>query len=475
MRDGVSRRYRRTLGRGVALVMVGGLAAGCSSGASRFTDDFYTGSTTNQQSILSSNSSASVAPAPTDGTYTASVNRAAVEPVDMSSRVTRSSLPSPTAPATATATAVAQPVRREVQTAAVETTASARRAIDPLSRSEERDAAEARVRAAETKVKAAEVKATATAEAPVKTARLAVANPAPTMVVKTPEARPSRAEAPAKAPAPVEAPAKQVAVLPNPPKAKESAAPEQTASADTSKKKVAEVAKPKSSKGSYTVAEGDSLSRIAKKHGVSVAALKAANGDSDALRIGQEVKIPAAGETVVATAKPPKLDTTETASIEKKPEKLAASQKISAQPAAYQPPVKQKAISAVEEESDDSAPNSTGIDRMRWPAKGRVAKSRDGIDIQVPEGTPVKAAENGVVIYAGDGLKDFGNTVLVRHSNGLVTVYGHADKLNVKRGQTVKRGEQIATSGMSGQTETPKLHFEVRKDSSPVDPSTYLE
>ena len=102
-------------------------------------------------------------------------------------------------------------------------------------------------------------------------------------------------------------------------------------------------------------------------------------------------------------------------------------------------------------------------------------KSNDGIDIAVPEGTPVKAAENGVVIYAGDGLKDFGNTVLVRHENGLVTVYGHASSLEVKRGEKVKRGQEIARSGMSGTTDAPKLHFEVRKDSAPVDPSTFLE
>src|SRR5690606_7507598 len=102
-------------------------------------------------------------------------------------------------------------------------------------------------------------------------------------------------------------------------------------------------------------------------------------------------------------------------------------------------------------------------------------KPNDGIDISVPEGTSVKAAENGVVIYAGDGLKDFGNTVLVRHESGLVTVYGHANELKVKRGDTVKRGQEIASSGMSGSTTVPKLHFEVRKDSAPVDPVSFLE
>ncbi|MGE0279181.1 MAG: peptidoglycan DD-metalloendopeptidase family protein [Rhizobiaceae bacterium] len=262
------------------------------------------------------------------------------------------------------------------------------------------------------------------------------------------------------APLPADNGTKNLAVLPKTPKTKE--AGELTAPADA---KV-----PAGKGGSYTVAEGDSLSRIAKKHGVSVADLKAANGGGDGVRIGQQLKIPAAG---VAAAKAPKIDPVQTASTPPKPEKLAGSDKP--QLAAYTPPQKTKAIEAVESESDDAAPTSTGIGRMRWPAKGRVAKSRDGIDIQVPEGTAVKAAENGVVIYAGDGLKDFGNTVLVRHENGLVTVYGHASALNVKRGQKVKRGDQIATSGMSGEAKQPKLHFEVRKDSAPVDPSKYLE
>ena len=93
----------------------------------------------------------------------------------------------------------------------------------------------------------------------------------------------------------------------------------------------------------------------------------------------------------------------------------------------------------------------------------------------MPEGTPVKAAENGVVIYAGDGLKELGKTVLVRHENGIVTVYGHVSGIDVKRGDTVKRGQQIASSGMSGAAKQPQLHFEVRKNSTPVNPVTYLQ
>jgi murein DD-endopeptidase MepM/ murein hydrolase activator NlpD len=92
----------------------------------------------------------------------------------------------------------------------------------------------------------------------------------------------------------------------------------------------------------------------------------------------------------------------------------------------------------------------------------------------VPEGTPVKAAEDGVVAYAGNELKGYGNLVLVRHSNGFVTAYAHTSEILVKRGDAVKRGQVIAKSGQSGNVTSPQLHFEIRKGSTPVDPSQYL-
>lgn len=114
-----------------------------------------------------------------------------------------------------------------------------------------------------------------------------------------------------------------------------------------------------------------------------------------------------------------------------------------------------------------------------WPARGKIlqpfdAEVAEGINIAVPEGTNVKAVEKGIVIYAGDGLKALGNTVLVRHENSLVTVYGHLSELKVRRGQEVRRGEDIGKSGKSGAAPQPQLHFEVRKNSAPVDPAEYL-
>ena len=101
-------------------------------------------------------------------------------------------------------------------------------------------------------------------------------------------------------------------------------------------------------------------------------------------------------------------------------------------------------------------------------------KANDGINLSVPEGTPVKAAEDGVVDYSGNDVKSYGNLVLVRHSNGYVTAYAHASEVLVKRGDAIKRGQIIAKSGQSGQVGSPQLHFEIRKGSSPVDPRQFL-
>ena len=92
----------------------------------------------------------------------------------------------------------------------------------------------------------------------------------------------------------------------------------------------------------------------------------------------------------------------------------------------------------------------------------------------MPEGTAIKAAEDGVVAYAGNELKTYGNLVLIRHSNGYVTAYAHASEIMVKRDDTVKRGQVIAKSGQTGSVSAPQVHFEIRKGSTPVDPAPFL-
>jgi murein DD-endopeptidase MepM/ murein hydrolase activator NlpD len=286
-----------------------------------------------------------------------------------------------------------------------------------------------------------------------------------------------------KLPQPEKAPLKEnVAVLPSTPAAKAKKPAEVAEAADTGAiKKVAPVKPAAGKPGTYTVASGDSLYVIARNTGNTVEAIKAANGMSDAkLKIGQVLTIPAPGSkpSIVIAAAEPEIDPVTTGSAVQTVKKPAAAQK----------PVETAApANAVMEEAEKdtaAAPSATGISKLRWPVRGRTLVSygqsdagrvNDGVDISVPVGTPVKAAENGVVIYAGTGLKDFGNTVLIRHENGLVTVYGHNGDLSVKRGQSIKRGQEVARSGMSGATKVPKLHFEVRKNSKPVNPTTYLE
>jgi murein DD-endopeptidase MepM/ murein hydrolase activator NlpD len=138
----------------------------------------------------------------------------------------------------------------------------------------------------------------------------------------------------------------------------------------------------------------------------------------------------------------------------------------------------------VEEDSAVKTAEPAGkVGEFRWPVRGRVIAGfgpkpnglqNDGINLAVPEGTPVKAAEDGVVAYAGNELKGYGNLVLLRHSNGFVTAYAHASEILVKKGDVIKRGQTIAKSGQTGSVTAPQLHFEIRKGSTPVDPAQYL-
>lgn len=129
------------------------------------------------------------------------------------------------------------------------------------------------------------------------------------------------------------------------------------------------------------------------------------------------------------------------------------------------------------------SPEPMSGNSFRWPVQGRIISEfgtkpdgghNDGIDVAVPIGTSVKAAENGVVAYAGNELKGYGNLVLIRHSNNWVSAYANNDEILVKRGDQVRRGQIIAKAGKSGQVSQPQLHFELRKGSRPVDPTKFM-
>jgi len=120
---------------------------------------------------------------------------------------------------------------------------------------------------------------------------------------------------------------------------------------------------------------------------------------------------------------------------------------------------------------------------FRWPVEGRVLSSfgpkpggryNDGVNLKAAAGTPVRASADGVVAYAGDDIPGFGNLILIRHSGGWVTAYGHNEALLVGRGTAVKAGEVIARAGATGQVTEPQLHFEIRRGRTALDPQTLV-
>ena len=232
----------------------------------------------------------------------------------------------------------------------------------------------------------------------------------------------------------------------------------------------------------HFVNRGDTLMNIARRNHISVVELARANGlaPSARLKLGMKINVPTRS---AAAAQPAHAAT------------MAAAQPV----AAPVPPVTRLATatdtqkarlaqaSAADEpvaQSPVKAAEATGaLPTFRWPARGKViaaygaktnGKVNDGINLAVPEGTPIKAADDGVVAYAGNELKGYGNLVLIRHNNGYVTAYAHASELDVKRGDVIKRGQVIAKSGQTGEVQSPQLHFEIRKGSTPVDPLQFL-
>jgi murein DD-endopeptidase MepM/ murein hydrolase activator NlpD len=99
----------------------------------------------------------------------------------------------------------------------------------------------------------------------------------------------------------------------------------------------------------------------------------------------------------------------------------------------------------------------------------------DGINISAKQGTAVKAAENGVVAYAGNEVKGMGNLIIIQHSGGWMTVYAHMDSMNVKRGTRVNVGQKIGAVGKTGKVDSPQLHFEIRKGTKAYNPNNYLK
>ncbi|GAA5095289.1 peptidoglycan DD-metalloendopeptidase family protein [Bartonella acomydis] len=262
-------------------------------------------------------------------------------------------------------------------------------------------------------------------------------------------------------------------------------------------------------RNSYIVQSGDTLLSIARQIGVNVEALKLANGiNNNSIYIGQVLMVPKKGTLATSNAYNDNTSTSATESsfpsqvtsstsykktlpLYKAPVKTLPSAKMNNSTFEKKPSRQMRQLNHGTDLSDTFqntdnivTPQATGISKMRWPVRGRLLSlfgqkrgtaTNRGIDIAVPEGSSVKAAENGVVIYASDGLKELGNVVMIRHENNVITIYGCNSKLVVSKGQRIRRGDEIAKSGVSGNVKTPRVYFEVRKNSLPVDPTKYLE
>jgi murein DD-endopeptidase MepM/ murein hydrolase activator NlpD len=274
-------------------------------------------------------------------------------------------------------------------------------------------------------------------------------------------------------------------------------------------KTVEVAAAPTGPESTYKVAKGDTPHSIADKLGVDEKALLARNKlKANKLQIGQVLMVPgkgsqpavAANEGKPATPKDaPDVHVVKTTTIpapgtslaeeESQPAGHGADGKSKKKPGASpgevaaSPEITGPSTPHVATNEQLPAPDPMSGNSFRWPVKGRVISAfgtkpdgghNDGIDVAVPQGTSVMAAENGVVAYAGDELKGYGNLVLIRHANNWVSAYAHNDEILVKRGDKVRRGQVIAKAGASGSVSQPQVHFELRKGSRPVDPTKFM-
>ncbi len=282
--------------------------------------------------------------------------------------------------------------------------------------------------------------------------------------------------------------------------------------------------------GVYTVAPGDTLFALARRLGVSFGELSRANGLAEPylIRAGQRLRVPGAWEPtrpaesrppVAVAALPPPAAAPEPATEpaaaapapapapEPEPAPVSAPRPIAdiraapppppaprpaveraAEPAAAPAPIRvaqRVARPGAEPQAAPAAARRSGDARhaFLWPVEGAILSGfgpgegvtrNDGINIAAQSGAPVRAAESGVVVYAGNELRGYGNLLLIRHAGGWTSAYAHNAELMVKRGAAVERGQVIARVGATGGVSRPQSHFELRKGTEAVDPLKYL-
>ncbi len=256
----------------------------------------------------------------------------------------------------------------------------------------------------------------------------------------------------------------------------------------------------------HVVARKETVYGISRRYGVPLRGVIDANGLKPpySLRIGQQLLIPiqrdhvvAKGETVYSISRRYGVERAELVRLNRIPppytikpgQRLVLPDSRPPDPVIAQPkaPPAGKTLLAVRPARAAPVavpqPPPRAGNKFHWPVEGRVILGygpkanglhNDGINIKAPRGAPVRAAENGVVAYAGNELRGFGNLVLIKHAGGWVTAYAHTDQVVVRRGDKVRRGQIIGRVGSTGNVASPQLHFEVRKGTQAVDPTRLL-
>ena len=237
-----------------------------------------------------------------------------------------------------------------------------------------------------------------------------------------------------------------------------------------------------------TVGVGDTLYSISRKYSVPVNDLAVMNNLSVPfnLSVGQKLRVPNLADAPVVTNK---VGTKAVASDVKKTEISKVKETDKKAIGETQSKIAEKVATPAKKISSDPNKklpkiNGRSSSKFSWPVQGKIlsnygAKSNglfnDGINISAKLGSAVKAAENGVVAYAGNEVKGMGNLIIIQHDGGWMTVYAHLDSMDVKRGVRVSVGQKIGTIGETGKVDSPQLHFEIRKGTKAYDPKVYLK
>jgi murein DD-endopeptidase MepM/ murein hydrolase activator NlpD len=218
----------------------------------------------------------------------------------------------------------------------------------------------------------------------------------------------------------------------------------------------------------YTVRKGDFLSKIAAIQRADMNAIAKVNKlrKPYTLHVGQKLKIPYVGMSSSARMEVASRKKTSSKSSKKK-----ATKKV------------RKFKKSTKKKATKTRSSRRSVGRFAWPIKGKLVSKfgakkggvfNDGINITARAGSKIKASEAGTVVYTGNGLKGYGNLMIIRHSGGWMTAYAHSKSFAVKKGQKIRKGQVIAYVGRTGNVTKPQVHFAIRKGRDAVDPMKYL-